>query len=300
MTADARGQRPRFLPRAWPGDTGWRLPPLLPYPLDDEALLGSEDPWDRYLFILTRAMQGDFGYADPLVDLFVHEEKRLLHSEIEILAGAILDHEHLRRLFPVIGTKRSFDMSRLARASYWLEFLDPMFGNRFDAELKGLFFSQFVEARDVEVELEYSGPRREYETRVRNRIQEIRAAHPGVQYFLYGEPLHPRLLLDELHEYAREDDEGLWEASASISNALRAFETLTGVPYPQVVFPNEAFGRIVDVKKLPGGIKLLTPDPGGDMQVDRAALDRALAAFDRVDLDRYRPGQRTFFAHAVP
>ena len=44
---------------------------------------------------------------------------------------------------------------------------------------------------------------------------------------------------------------------------------------------------------------MLTPDPGGDMQVDRGALERAVAAFDRVDLDRYRPGQRTFFGHAV-
>lgn len=300
MTGDSRTHWPRFLPRHWPGDTGWRLPPVLPYPVDDPALLAGDDPWGRYLFILTRAMQGDFGYADALVDLFLHEEERLRHSAIESLAGAILDHEHLRRLFPVIGTKRSFELSHLARASYWVEFLEPMFSNRFDSELKGLFFSQFVEARDVEVELEYSGPRREYETRVRNRIQEMRAACPGVQHFLYGEPLHPRLLLDELHEYACEDDEGLWEASASIANALWAFETLTGVAYPQVVFPNEAFGRTVEVKELPGGLKLLTPDPGGDMQVDRSALNSAVAAFDRVDLERYRPGQRTFFGRAVP
>ena len=57
---------------------------------------------------------------------------------------------------------------------------------------------------------------------------------------------------------------------------------------------------MVEVKELPGGLKLLRPDPGGDMQVDRGALDSAVAAFNRVDLDRYRPGQRTFFGHAVP
>ena len=101
-----------------------------------------------------------------------------------------------------------------------------MFSNRFDSELKGLSL-QFVEARDVEVELEYSGPRRS--TKRACAIGSRRCAPPvGVQHFLYGEPLHPRLLLDELHEYAREDDEGLWEASASIANALWAFETLTG------------------------------------------------------------------------
>ena len=68
----------------------------------------------------------------------------------------------------------------------------------------------------------------------------------------------------------------------------------------QSVWETQALGRIAREEELPGGLKLITLDPGGDLRVDRDALNRAVAAFDQVDLERYRAGQRTFFGHPVP
>jgi hypothetical protein len=293
-------ERPTWLSEDWPHYTGWRLPTVPPHPLDDPALLQSASPWDRFLYVLVRAQAGDFRYGDALVDLVLNELPRLGGSEVEALAGAILSVEELRRVFPLIGSEHSFSVSRVAKASYWIEFLEPMFGNRFDSELRPLFFSHFLEARELESGLEDAGPRNQYGERVRLRIRELRDAHPHVEFFLYGKPLHPEALLSELVSASEEDDEGLWEASASIANALFAFETLTGAPIRQTVFPNEAFGCIVSNEPVPSSpLRLLQLDPAGDLKVDRAQLTACVGALRKVDLTRFHPGQRYFFGHAL-
>lgn len=291
--------RPRFLPRDWPEYTGWRLPPVTPHRLGEQSRRDSDDPWDRYLFVLARALEGDLGHGEVLVELVLGQLDHLRGSEVEALAGSILAHDHLRRLFPLIGTDRSFSVSLVAGASGWLDFAAAMFPNRFDTELRPLFFSGFVEARDADPELEFAGPRAEYDDRVRARMSALRAEHPGVDHFLHGQPLHPRLLLEELREYAALDDDGLWESSASIAEALQRFDTLTGAGYPQVVFPSEAFGGVILRETLPGGLRRIQMDPTGDLRVDRDALRRALDRFERVDLSSYVPGRRTFHGFAV-
>src|SRR5262245_30496771 len=130
--------RPRFLPAGWPDRTGWRLP------VRPER---SDEPWGSYLEIVARAQVGDFSRSEALVDLALAHDEELDH--VGELAGAIASHEQLRRLFPLVGTSRSFFASIVANESHWLDFAEACIANRFDTELRPLFFSEFLERRDV-------------------------------------------------------------------------------------------------------------------------------------------------------
>jgi hypothetical protein len=164
-----------------------------------------------------------------------------------------------------------------------------------------LFFSALLERWDVSnrecLEL---GPG-DYFTRVRARIAELRAQHPGVAHFAHGVPLHPRTYVEHACSFAGCSDEELWESAASIGTTLFRLETLTGVHLPEVVTPNDAFGRIVSDEQLPdSSLHVVRFDPDGAIDIERSAFGAALAALEHLDLTRFEPGRRYFHGHPVP
>ncbi len=286
------GTRPKFLPEDWPDRTGWRLP-VRPERVDG--------PWGRFLEIVAQAQLGDFSHGDELIELALAHEDELHH--VGELAGAIATHEQLQRLFPLVGTNRSFFASVVANESHWLDFAEVCIANRFDTELRPLFFSEFLEPCNVpdRESLEYGSSRAEYMDRVRARIAELRARHPGVAHFAYGTPLHPRTYVEEMRGLAGLGDDELWEFSATISKALFRIETLTGVHLPVVVTANEAWGRVISNEPIPNSpLRAVRMDPDGALSIDRAAFVAALAALDEIDDAAYEPGLRYFHGRPVP
>jgi hypothetical protein len=282
--------RPRFLPEGWPDRTGWRLP-VRPERADE--------PWQTFLDIVVGAQLGDFSRGDELVELALAHDDELDH--VSELTGAIATHEQLRRTWPMIGTRRSFAASIIANESHWLDFCDACIANRFDSELRPLFFSEFLERWDVPNSecLEY-GPG-DYVDRVRARIAELRTRHAGLAHFAHGAPLHPRTYVEHARSFAGCSDDALWEASASISKTLFRLETLTGVHIPQVVTPNEAYGRVISDEQIPNSsLRAIRFDPDGALEIDRAAFVAALASLEEIELAAYEPGRRYFHGHPVP
>jgi hypothetical protein len=253
--------RPRFLPEGWPDRTGWRLP-VRPERVDG--------PWGAFFDIVACAQLGDFSHGDALIQLARDHSEELHSSHVAELVGAIATQTQLRGMFDLIGTGRSFFVSVIANASHWLDFAEACIANRFDSELRPLFFSEFLEAYELpdRESIELAGPYVAYFDRVRARIAELRAQHPRCAYFAYGAPLHPATYVEHIRRFASLDDDGFWEASASISKALFRIETLTGA-------------RIAPVD-------------------DRAALTAVLAGLEQLDLSSYQPGRRTFHGFAVP
>jgi hypothetical protein len=285
------GERPRFLPAGWPERTGWRLP-VRP------AEVG--EPWGSFLDIVARAQVGDFSRGDTLVELALSHGDELDH--VAELAGAIASHAQLRRLFALVGTSRSFFVSVAANESHWLDFAEACIANRFDTELRPLFFSEFLERwHTPDDECLERGGHHGYLDRVRVRVAELRTRYPGVAHFAYGAPLHPRSYVELLASYAAAGDDELWEAAASISSWLFRLETLTGVRLPLAVTENEAYGRVISDAPIPGSpLRAIRFDPDGMISIERAAFVAALAALEEVELERFEPGRRYFCGHLVP